>query len=63
MNKPAQQTYECSRCHKVCPTVFNVFLHIYTEHMGVNIALPPGESRQLLRGMEPYRMPIMRGCN
>lgn len=44
------QTYECQHCHKDMTDIFNVFLHIFLEHMHQDTALDSGECRQLLRG-------------
>jgi hypothetical protein len=42
------QTYHCNHCGIECATIFDVFLHIFTDHLHVDIGLDPVESKRLL---------------
>lgn len=42
------QTYECSQCGRQMPSVFECFLHIFTDHRGQDVGLLPKDSAQLL---------------
>lgn len=50
------QTYSCQHCRTEHETVFTLFLHIFTDHMHVNIGLLPAESRGLILWTEPYKV-------
>ena len=57
------QTYACKHCGKVMPTIFEVFLHIFTEHLHGDQQLTPQESARFLEGSRPYQHPMARECN
>ena len=49
------QTYECSQCGRQMPSVFECFLHIFTDHRGQDVGLLPKDSAQLLAQCQEYR--------
>ncbi len=53
------QTYYCNHCGINCDTIFNVFLHIFTDHMHSDIGLDRVESRALVGKTEPYRVRVL----
>lgn len=53
------QTYYCNHCGMNCDTIFNVFLHIFTDHMHTDIGLEKAEARVLVGQTQPYRVRVM----
>jgi hypothetical protein len=52
------QTYYCNHCGMNCETIFSVFLHIFTDHMHVDIGLGKDESSVLVNKMKLYRIRV-----
>jgi hypothetical protein len=48
------QTFECNECGERQPSIFHVFLHIFTNHMHQDIALIPQESAELPKSCHEY---------
>ena len=54
--KEAMQTYSCQHCGLSARTIFDLFLHIFTQHMHKDVGLTRKEVRRLLREARPLDM-------
>lgn len=52
------QIYSCRQCRFLGPTIFSVFLHIWTEHLKVDVGLDREEARELLWTTAPYLVDV-----
>lgn len=50
------QTYQCNHCHVNFPSIFDVFIHIFCQHMHQDIALTPHEGRIQLKSTTRYTL-------
>ncbi len=50
------QTYSCQHCGLSSSTTFDLFLHIFTQHMHKDMGLTRKEVRRLLREAQPLDM-------
>ena len=50
------QTYSCQHCGLNSSTTFDLFLHIFTQHMHKDVGLTRKEVRRLLREAQPLDM-------
>lgn len=48
------QTYACAECGEKQPSVFQCFLHCFTNHLHADIGLIPHESSELLKHCFAY---------
>ncbi len=50
------QTYSCQHCGLSSKTTFDLFLHIFTQHMHKDVGLTRKEVGRLLREAQPLDM-------
>jgi|GEM_PF-1148940 len=50
------QTYSCQHCGLCSNSTFDLFLHIFTQHMHKDVGLTRKEVRRLLREARPLDM-------
>lgn len=54
--RETMQTYSCQHCGLNSKTTFDLFLHIFTQHMHKDMGLTRKEVRRLLREAQPLDM-------
>lgn len=57
------QTYACQHCGLISKTTFDLFLHIFTEHLHKDVGLSKKEVRRLLQGTDRLDMTKRPACN
>jgi len=51
------QNYCCQHCGISSETTFELFLHIFTDHLHKDIALEAPQARDFMQRMHPYLVP------
>lgn len=52
------QTYFCNHCGFNSPSIFEIFLHIFTDHLHQDVGLDKNEGQDLLKKTYLYQV----GC-
>ena len=53
------QSYGCNHCGISTPSIFEIMLHIFTDHLHQDIGLDKEEGKEHLKGMAGYKCEVL----